>query len=77
MTLIICLKYVTRYVVETVHLFFKYSFINQGYRAAVLIFIILFSFVNTVNSNGSKRLFSPPLPDPSGEIKLLLQQCFL
>lgn len=30
--LIICLKYVARYAVETVYLSFKYSFINQGYR---------------------------------------------
>lgn len=74
MTLIICLKYINRYAVETVHLFSKYSFIDKAYRAGVLIFIIYFSFVNTVNSNGGKKTFFLLLS--SGEIRLLLQELF-
>lgn len=56
MTLAICLKYITRYAVETVHLLFKYGLEKQDQKAGC--FFISFSFVNIVHSNTS---FSPSL----------------
>jgi len=55
MTLPICLKYITRYAVETVYLLIKYCVKKTDYGAGLFLFFIVSPFVNIVHSNGEKR----------------------